>query len=83
MKKCKEGDHTLLMTYCLLLLIALVSLHHVISSGAKKNMTLRILPLYFFFELNDVILKQNKDRKRDRSFIAKKKKMNENREGSF
>ena len=73
MKKCKEGNHTLLMTYCLLL-IALVSLHHVISSGAKKNMTLRILPLYFFFELNDVILKQNKQTEKEivRSLQRKK-----------
>ena len=74
MKKCKEGNHTLLMTYCLLLLIALVYLHHVISSGAKKNMTLRILPLYFFFELNDVILKQNKQTEKEivRSLQRKK-----------
>ena len=60
MKKCIQDDHTLLMTYCLLLWIALVYLHHVISSGVKKNITLRIFPLYIFFRLHDVTLKQNK-----------------------
>ena len=74
MKKCKEGNHTLLMTYCLLLLIALVSLHHVISSGAQKNMTLRILPLYIFFGLNDVILKQNKQTEKEIVRSLKRKK---------
>ena len=71
-KKCKRDDNKLLIIYyCLLLLIALVSLHHVISSGAKKNITLRILALYIFFGLHDVILKQNKEK--DHSFIEKKK----------
>ena len=59
MKKCIQDDHALLMTYCLLLWITLWC-SHVISSGAKKNITLRIFPLYIFFRLHNVALKQNK-----------------------